>query len=86
MFGWFRKKRFCPHNTNRLAEVASGGQVFITDLCCKKRKKLYSLGLVPGTEVQVLMNNGSGAIIIRANNSRISLSQALARQILVNQL
>ena len=85
MFGWFGRKKGCPHK-NRLANVGSGQQVFITELCCKERKKLYSLGLIPGRELKVLINNGSGAILIQIDGSNISLCRGLSKHILVHPL
>ncbi len=85
MFGWFGKKNGCPRK-NRLADVHSGQQVFITGLCCKERKRLYHLGLVPGTELKVLLNNGSGAMLVQVDGNKISLCRALSKHILVNPL
>lgn len=45
--------------------------------------RLYHIGILPGREVEVLINNGRGPIVIKVGGSEIVLGRGLAKKILV---
>uniref|UniRef100_A0A832FVT6 Ferrous iron transport protein A n=1 Tax=Ignisphaera aggregans TaxID=334771 RepID=A0A832FVT6_9CREN len=45
--------------------------------------RLYHIGILPGREVEVLINNGRGPIIIKVEDTEIVLGRGLAKKILV---
>jgi len=47
------------------------------------RKRLADMGLVPGTELEVVQNSTSGPFIIRVKDSRIVLGRGMAHKIIV---
>jgi len=45
--------------------------------------RLIAMGIVPGTEVKVVMNRG-GAILISVNGSKIVLGRGIAMKVIIN--
>jgi len=45
--------------------------------------RLYSLGLVPGSEVEVIVNRFVGPIVIRVRGITVSIGRGLARRVYV---
>jgi len=79
------------HNTElpllSLADLSPGDMAVVTGLNGGEtyRKKLLSLGLVPGSMVELLRNSGRGAgILIRLGRSTLMLNAGLADRIAVN--
>lgn len=69
----------------RLDLVKSGLRVVVKDIdqlgsICGR---LYNLGILPGVELEVVVNNGRGPIIVRVRGDEIALGRGLARKILV---
>lgn len=53
--------------------------VILGPLCGQKAcSKLESLGLLPGTEIKILVNSGHGPLLVQVENSRITLGRGLA--------
>lgn len=48
--------------------------------------RLYSMGILPGTELEVVVNRGHGPIVVRVKGDEIALGRGLARKILVEVL
>jgi ferrous iron transport protein A len=70
-----------------LADLSPGDMAVVTGLNGGEtyRKKLLSLGLVPGSMVELLRNSGRGAgILIRLGRSTLMLNAGLADRIAVN--
>jgi ferrous iron transport protein A len=66
-----------------LSLFASGQKaVILGSLSGKKAcSKLESLGLLPGTEVKILVNPGHGPLLVQVESSRITLGRGLATSI-----
>ena len=47
------------------------------------RGRLAAMGLVPGTEIQVLRNSMQGPFLIEVKGSRLMLGRGMARKIIV---
>lgn len=47
------------------------------------RSRLYSLGLIPGTRIKVLSNNGVGPIMVAVKDTRLALGRGMAIKIVV---
>ena len=45
------------------------------------RGRLASLGLIPGAEITVLRNGGSGPFVVAVNNARICIGRGMAMKI-----
>ena len=45
------------------------------------RGRLAALGLVPGSEIEVVRNSGSGPFVVEVRNSRILLGRGMASKI-----
>ena len=58
--------------TARLREVRGGHGV---------RGRLAAMGLVPGSEIEVLRNSGTGPFVVVVRNSRIVLGRGMAMKI-----
>jgi Fe2+ transport system protein FeoA len=58
----------------RIAAIDSG------DTC---RCKLAEMGMLPGTEIEVIANSSSGPFIVGVKGSRIMLGRGIAQKILV---
>lgn len=46
-------------------------------------RRLYYMGIIPGSEVQVVVNNGHGPIIVKVKDIEISIGRGLAKRIFV---
>lgn len=49
-------------------------------------RRLYGMGIVPGAELEVVVNKGYGPIIVRTKGIELALGRGLARRILVEVL
>lgn len=67
-----------------LKAVAAGDSAFIiaVEAGRKARTRLESMGLIPGTEVDVL-NNGGGPMIVSVGEGRIMVERGIAEKVLV---
>ena len=68
-----------------LAGVKPGKRVFIIGLAAGEglRGRLAAMGLVPGTQVEVITNSAQGPFIISVKGSRIVLGHGMAQKIMV---
>ena len=46
--------------------------------------RLYSLGLIPGTRIKVLSNNGAGPLMVAVKDTRLALGRGMAIKIIVD--
>lgn len=46
-------------------------------------RRLYQMGLLPGSRVEVVFNKGKGPVVIRVGDVEISIGRGIARRILV---
>ena len=58
-----------------LRAVAGGRQI---------RSRLAALGLLPGTELEVIQNSGRGPFVVAVRGSRIVIGRGMAEQIQVD--
>ncbi|MCP4291184.1 MAG: ferrous iron transport protein A [bacterium] len=49
------------------------------------RTRLAALGLLPGTEVEVIQNSGKGPFVLSVRGSRIVIGRGMASQVEVEQ-
>jgi Fe2+ transport system protein FeoA len=68
-----------------LATVEAGRRVKIVGVEAGHglRSRLAALGLVPGTEVEVIANGGRGPFIVAVKDSRLMLGRGMAQKIVV---
>ena len=68
----------------RLNKILSAGQ------CCTEREKcdcrVEDMGLRIGKTVEMLNNGGSGAILLKVDESRIAIDRGLAMKIMVKEV
>jgi len=68
----------------RISEATAGDRVQITELQCGEgNSRLIAMGLMPGTEVEIVSRTPSGSVIVSINDDRIGLSSQMASQIYV---
>lgn len=68
-----------------LLEVPEGGKALVKDVLSPSsslRRRLLEMGLVPGTEVEVLRNNFR-SIVVRMRGSTIAIGCGIARRVFV---
>lgn len=67
-----------------MGSVVSGETVFViaVDAGAKARVRLESMGIIPGTEVNVL-TNGSGPMIVSVGEGRVMVERGVAEKVLV---
>lgn len=71
-------------NTTSLDTVKEGRVVTILEIHGGGwRRRLYQMGILPGTHLEVVFNRGTGPIIVRVGSAEISLGRGIARKILV---
>jgi ferrous iron transport protein A len=46
-------------------------------------RRLYQMGVLPGSKLQVVFNRGFGPLIVRVGDTEISIGRGIARRILV---
>ena len=46
-------------------------------------RRLYQMGIVPGSKLVVLLNRGRGPLIVKVGEVEVSLGRGIARRILV---
>ncbi len=45
--------------------------------------RLLNMGIVPGTKVKILVNNGRGVMVISVHDTEISISREIAQKLVV---
>ena len=46
-------------------------------------RRLYQLGVLPGSRLEVIFNRGFGPLIVKVGDTEISIGRGIARKILV---
>jgi Fe2+ transport system protein FeoA len=71
--------------TMPLALVKAGKRVHIVGLAAGEglQGRLAAMGLVPGTQLEVIMNSAQGPFIVSVKGSRIILGHGMAQKIMV---
>jgi ferrous iron transport protein A len=57
----------------------------LIDAGCSLKYKLIAMGLIPGTEIEVIKNSKKGPIIVMIKQSRIALGREVAKKIKVSE-
>ena len=77
----------CSCDTHDLAldGLISGGHAEVCSVCAgaKARTRLASLGLIPGTKLQVVTNSGMGPLLLSLGESRLILERGVAAKVMV---
>lgn len=70
-----------------LCDVPSGSKVKLGDICCgcHARSKLFAMGLIPGTVLDVISGCCSGPCRLKVRGSDLVLGHGMASQILVHE-
>jgi ferrous iron transport protein A len=68
-----------------LSRVDQGKQVTLVRISGGRgiRSKLYSMGLVPGSDFTVLSQSRGGPVMLRVKDARLAIGQGMARKIFV---
>lgn len=71
-----------------LTMTGVGQWVRVAGVCggCEARERLADMGLLEGSELQVIRSSGGGPMMIGVRGSRLALGRALAQKILVQLL
>lgn len=87
MFGHKARHRHgsVPPAAMNLAAKPSGTTALVIGMAGggTARTRLESMGLVPGTEIEVLTNGGNGPLLISLGEGRITLGRGIAEHVLV---
>lgn len=67
----------------RAGEKAEVSSVFAG---CKARSRLASLGLIPGSNLQVITNPGFGPLLLSVGESRIMIERGIASKVLIQTI
>ena len=68
-----------------LASIGSGQQVKLIKVVAERSLKgrLLALGLIRGTEICIIINEGNGPLLIGLGLSRMTVSRGIAEKIIV---
>jgi Fe2+ transport system protein FeoA len=68
-----------------LASISSGQCVRLIDLETGRnlQGRLLALGLIRGTEIRIIINEGQGPLLIGLGRSRMTVSRCIAEKIIV---
>lgn len=67
-----------------LDQVKEGLRAVVEKVGCDGwARRLYYMGLVPGSIVEVVFNKGRGPIVIRVGETEVSVGRGIARNIIV---
>lgn len=72
-------------NTTSLDLVKGGSKAVIKEILHRGgfARRLYYMGITPGTELEVIANNGHGPIVVKIRGIEVSIGRGIARSILV---
>jgi len=71
-------------STISLDLAKEGSKVVVQEVKgCGWARRLYQMGIVPGSRVEVVFNRGYGPVVIRVGESEVSIGRGIARRILV---
>ncbi len=68
-----------------LAFVQSGKKVILTriDAGCDLKNRMASMGIIPGTEIEVVQNLHSGPFMIKVKDSKFAIGRGIALKLQV---
>jgi ferrous iron transport protein A len=46
-------------------------------------RRLYQMGIVPGSKLEVVFNKGVGPVVVRVGDTEVSIGRGIAKKILV---
>lgn len=84
-----RLRRDQPQDSSSasLANLPPGERVRVTSINGGRGlvQRAASMGIIPGTEIEIIRGGNRGPIIVRVHESRIALGRGMAHRILVRQ-
>lgn len=68
-----------------LASIRPGQRVQLVDVDAGRylQGRLLALGLLRGTEISIIANEGQGPLLIKLGRSRITIGRGMAKKIMV---
>jgi Fe2+ transport system protein FeoA len=71
---------------NSLSKVSEKNKVTVTKIAGGREAKsrLASMGMIPGSEIEVVRNSSSGPVIVSLDKSKLMLGRILAQKIMVS--
>jgi len=74
------------HGSMSLAMMEVGRRVRVVGVNAGRglQARLATMGLVPGTEIDVVQNSGRGPFVIAVKESRLMLGRGMAQKIMVS--
>ncbi|MEM4718331.1 MAG: FeoA family protein [Desulfurococcaceae archaeon] len=79
-----------PSKILTLDSVKTGKKVAVKDFAIHEWAGLISrlayMGILPGTEIEVVLNENRGPLVIRVRGVEVSMSRGIAKKILVEEL
>jgi len=71
-----------------LSEIQTGARIVVRRVAGGRGllSRLAALGLVVGSDLEVLQNSQDGPMLVRAHNTRVALGRNEARKVLVEEL
>ncbi|MCP4717697.1 MAG: ferrous iron transport protein A [Deltaproteobacteria bacterium] len=74
-----------PGTLTDLAGIRPGRRVRLIDVDAGRnlQGRLLALGLIKGTEISIITNDGSGPLLIGLGESRMTIGRGMAEKILV---
>ena len=71
-----------------LASISSGQCVRLIEVGAGRnlQGRLLALGLIRGTEIRIIINDGQGPLLIGLGRSRMTVSRGIAEKIIVKQI
>ena len=72
-------------HTLTLDEISEGSKVVVKEINTGRglKHRLYSMGLLPGNTVEVVVNKHHGPLVIRVMETEISVGRGIAGKIIV---
>ena len=73
--------------TKALWEIEEGANVTVVAIRGGRgiRRRLTTMGLMPGAKITVLLNGGRGPFVVIIKNSRMALGRGIADKIMVTE-
>jgi ferrous iron transport protein A len=71
-----------------LSEIATGARVVFRGVEGARAlsNRLAALGLVAGTQLEVLQNSRHGPVLVRVHNTRVALGRNEAQEVIVEEI
>lgn len=67
-----------------LDKAREGSVVVVVNIGeCGWARRLYYLGVLPGSKLEIVVNKGRGPIVVRLSGTEISIGRGIAKRILV---